>query len=127
MNESQRAVIAAKLANMQRGAVKGNQYAAKNKSANLPISFTADNISQEDAVNKRWNTNANLQLYKVETKTAANLLNVSPRLVAAVKAVERAAPELVKEIERGEKTVHEAEADLHCRVLTIPGLLTSRK
>ena len=97
MNESQRAVIAAKLANMKRTDTL-KQY----RSANLPL----ENPSQAKA---------------------AELLNVSPRIIRAVKAIERAAPELVKEIERGEKTVHEAEKDLHCRVLTIPGLLTSRK
>jgi hypothetical protein len=81
LNESQRAVIAARLANMTKGNPTGaNQW----KSANLPIST----ISQEDA---------------------AELLNVSPRIIRAVKAVERAAPELVEKIERGEMTAHEAE------------------
>jgi len=90
LNESQRAVIAAKLANM----------------------------TKRDAINKRWNTTANLQLYengKIEVSTAAELLNVSPRLVAAVKAVEREAPELVEKIERGEMTAHEAEKKIKQR------------
>jgi hypothetical protein len=52
---------------------------------------------------------ANLQTPKISQEDAADLLNVSPRLVATVKAVEREAPELVEKIERGEMTVHEAE------------------
>jgi site-specific DNA-methyltransferase (adenine-specific) len=39
---------------------------------------------------------------------AAEMLNVSPRTVATVKAVERAAPELVGRMERGEMSAHEA-------------------
>jgi hypothetical protein len=37
---------------------------------------------------------ANLHLENISQSTAAELLNVSPRLVATVKAVEREAPEL---------------------------------
>jgi hypothetical protein len=90
LNESQRAVIAAKLANMTRGGDTGkNQYS-------------------------EWQS-ANLQNGKINQSTAAELLNVSPRLVAAVKAVERAAPELVEKIERGEMTAHEAEKKIKQR------------
>jgi 16S rRNA G966 N2-methylase RsmD len=83
LNESQRAVIAARLANMTRGNPTGsNQW----KSANLP------NSSEE-----------------VSQSAAAKLLNVSPRIIRSVKAVEREAPELISKIERGEMTAHEAE------------------
>jgi hypothetical protein len=58
---------------------------------------------------RRSNQGANLHLENISKSTAAELLNVSPRLVAAVKAVEREAPELVEKIERGEMTAHEAE------------------
>jgi Mn-dependent DtxR family transcriptional regulator len=59
----------------------------------------------------KQNRSANLQNgeYAVSQSTAAELLNVSPRLVATVKAVEREAPELISKIERGEMTAHEAE------------------
>jgi len=61
-----RAVIAARLANMTRGGDTGkNQYS-------------------------EWQS-ANLQNGKINQSTAAELLNVSPRLVATVKAVEREA------------------------------------
>ena len=86
LNESQRAVIAARLANMTRGNPHGWD-AVNSKSANLQ--------NREDG--------------KISQSTAAELLNVSPRLVATVKAVEREAPELVEKIERGEMTAHEAE------------------
>jgi hypothetical protein len=39
-------------------------------------------MTKRDAINKRWNTTANLQLYengKMEVSTAAELLNVSPQ------------------------------------------------
>lgn len=49
---------------------------------------------------------ANWHVYRFE---AASMLNVSPRTVARVKAVEKAAPELIVKIERGEMTAHEAE------------------
>jgi len=71
-------VIAAKLANMTRGGIRPGQNTKTSQIANLQFE---GEISQS---------------------TAAELLNVSPRLVAAVKAVERAAPELVEKIERGE-------------------------
>jgi hypothetical protein len=63
LNESQRAVIAAKLANMKR-----TDTLKQNRSANLQ----------------------NGECEAVSQSTAAELLNVSPRLVATVKAVERA-------------------------------------
>jgi hypothetical protein len=48
---------------------------------------------------------ANLHLENISQSTAAELLNVSPRLVATVKAVEREAPELVEKIARGDFSV----------------------
>jgi len=79
LNESQRAVAAAKLANMKWGG------------------------------DRRSNQDANLHLETLSKSTAAELFNVSPRLIATVKAIEREAPELVEKIEHGEMTVHEAE------------------
>jgi hypothetical protein len=91
LNESQRAVIAAKLANMTRGGIRPGQNTKTSQTANLQF---------EGEINQ---------------STAAELLNVSPRLVAAVKAVEREAPELVEKIERGEMTAHEAEKKIKQR------------
>jgi hypothetical protein len=59
------AVIAARLANMRRGDFHGNQY--------------------------QQVVSANLHTPKISQEDAADLLNVSPRLVATVKAVEREA------------------------------------
>jgi N6-adenosine-specific RNA methylase IME4 len=50
---------------------------------------------------------ANLHLELTRTEAAAKL-NVSPRTVASVKQVERDAPELIPQMERGEMTVNQA-------------------
>jgi len=76
LTESQRAVIAAKLANMPAGRPGRN-------SANLPSFAT----SQAEA---------------------AEALNVSPRTLRYVKAIEERAPELIERIARGEMTVNRA-------------------
>lgn len=77
LSESQRAVVASKLANMELG---DNQYTG---SANL-------HTLQE----------------------SADLLNVSRRTVATVKAIEKSAPELISKIESGEITAHEAQKEI---------------
>lgn len=82
LNESQRAVIAARLANMTAG---GDKRSEKYHSADLPNDQPS--ISQPQA---------------------AEMLNVSERLVRTVKAVERQAPELIEKIERGEITAGRA-------------------
>jgi len=75
LNESQRAVIAARIANMKRG---------NPKFTNRPIG-----------------------LFKTQTE-ASKILNVSERTIKRVKQVEREAPELLPEIEKGNLTVHKA-------------------
>jgi N6-adenosine-specific RNA methylase IME4 len=50
---------------------------------------------------------ANLHL-EITRKEAATMLNVSPRTIATVKAIEREAPELLPRLESGEMTAHEA-------------------
>jgi hypothetical protein len=82
LNESQRAVIAARLANMPLG---GAIYRSEK------------------------NNGVQICTPKISLEQSAELLNVSRRTVAAVKAVEREAPELIKKIESGEMTAHEAE------------------
>lgn len=100
LNESQRAVIAARLANMtysdgailmhlKHGHASANLHWHKNKSGENSPSFSLEQ--------------------------AAEMLNVGRRTVATVKAVERAAPELVKAIERGEMTAHEAQKKIRER------------
>lgn len=80
LNESQRAVIASRLANMQLG---DNQY--KSGSANLPT------LSQPEA---------------------AKILNISPRILRTVKAIEHESPELIEKIINGETTVNKAIRDI---------------
>lgn len=77
LDESQRAVIASRVANMTRGEFHGNQY--REVSANLPI----PPLSQSEA---------------------ASLFNVSERMIRTVKAIEREAPERIPEIESGAMT-----------------------
>jgi len=77
LNETQRAVIGARIANMQMG---DNQY--KTGSANLQT-----HVSQPEA---------------------AKQLNVSPRMIATVKEIERKAPEFISRMERGEITANQA-------------------
>lgn len=81
LTESQRAAVAAKLANIEPGQFVGNQHVP---SANLPTPA----VSQADA---------------------AKLLNVSTRSVtAAKKVIEEAAPELVQAMDEGRASVSAA-------------------
>jgi hypothetical protein len=85
LNETQRASIAAKLANMQSGANPGNSNAVKNKneSANLPTG-----ISQTQA---------------------ADMLNVSERSLRTAKKVqEEAIPEITERMSSGEMSLNSA-------------------
>lgn len=81
LNETQRAVVGSRLANMERGGDGSNQHS---KSANLHNS-------------------------KVSQSEAATMMNVSPRMVATVKAIEKAAPELMPELEAGRMSANEAQ------------------
>ena len=82
LSESQRAVVASKLANMP-------AHRIDNKSANLRTS-----VSQSQA---------------------AEMLNVSERIVSTIKAIEKAAPELIEKIESGEITAHKATKEVKRR------------
>ena len=85
LNETQRATVAAKLANMTRG---------------------GDKPSKQD---KNFDS-ANLQNRNITQPEAAKLLNVSARLVADAKhVIENAAPEVVKLVEDGKLTVNAAK------------------
>lgn len=94
LNETQRAVVASKIANMPLG---GAIYRS-----------------------------ANLQTDKVSQSEAADMLNVSPRTVASVKAVERAAPDLLPKLESGEMSAHEATKEVQNRkAIDNPALYSS--
>lgn len=79
MNESQRAVVASRLANMTR-----NDTLKQNTDVSID---TSEKISME---------------------RAAEMMNVGRATVARVKAVEKSAPELIEKIERGEMTAAKA-------------------
>lgn len=86
LNESQRAMVAARIANMDRGSQEGNLKASKNKPANLPIS---SGISQSDA---------------------AELLNAGERSLRSAKAViDHGIPSLTKAVDSGKLPVSTAE------------------
>lgn len=80
LNESQRAVVAAKIANLSRGRPSENRQNCL--------------ITQDDA---------------------AELLNISPRLIRTVKAVEKEAPELIDKIAVGEMSASEALKQIKLR------------
>lgn len=97
LNESQRAVVAGRLANMTHSDGAKITNSKKNAYANL----------QE---RKAWDARG-----AMSQSRAAEMLNVSPRTVATVKAVEKAAPELIEKIERGEMTAHEAQKTMKAK------------
>ena len=82
LNESQRAVTASMIANMKVGG------------------------------DRRSNHSANLQNDIVSQSEAASMLNVSPRLVAMVKAIEKAAPEYIDRMMSGAMTANEAQKEI---------------
>ncbi|WP_127142864.1 Spo0J and IME4 domain-containing protein [Pelagibacterium montanilacus] len=87
LNESQRAMVAAKIARLERGRPRTQDKPAPEKPADLPVSKDAS-IKQADA---------------------ADALHVSERSVrTARQVIESAAPEVVAAIERGELTVSAA-------------------
>ena len=83
LNESQRAMVAAKLANIER----------------------------EDTL-KQGSRSANLPIGKISQTQAAKLLNVSDRSIRDAKSILKDAPEKVKAIEYGERTVHQVKRDI---------------
>jgi hypothetical protein len=87
LNETQRAIVASKIANMQQGGTGSNQY--QSRSANLQVSIP----------------------------NAAKMMNVSERTVASVKAIERDAPELLPKMEAGTMRVSQAIKQINNPVL----------
>jgi ParB-like chromosome segregation protein Spo0J len=82
LKESQRAVIAMRIANMTHGG------------------------------DRKSDQGANLRLEKVSQQQAADMLNVSPRAVSDAKAVERDAPELAQQVLEGKMSVHAAKKQI---------------
>ena len=89
LSESQRAAVAAKIANMERS---DTQF--------------------KSAETEEIGGSANLPNRKVSQSEAAKLLNVSERSVRSIKRIMREAPEKVKEIEKGEKTINRAVEEI---------------
>jgi N6-adenosine-specific RNA methylase IME4 len=82
LNESQRAMIGAKLANISHGGDR-----------------------KSDQV-------ANLPLDKITQPQAAKLLNVSDRIIRDAKVILKEAPEKVQSIEHGKRTVHQVKREI---------------
>jgi len=87
LNESQRAMVAARLANLN----KSDTLRQGSRPANLPIGA----VSQPEA---------------------AELLNVGERTVRDAKLIEREAPVLAEQVMRGEKSVHAAKQEIRPHV-----------
>jgi hypothetical protein len=85
LSESQRAIAAAKIANMKSG---------------------------ERTDLAHCQPSANLHSPQISLESSAKMMNVSRRAVADVKKIMRDAPEKIAEIERGEKTVHGAMVEI---------------
>jgi 16S rRNA G966 N2-methylase RsmD len=104
LNESQRAVVAGRLANMRHGGDRKNQV------ANLPLDnqrYTCPYCNQ-DYYGKGGHICKQVPVY-ISQSQAAEMLNVSDRTIRTVKAVERQAPELIQEIEKGNLNAHQAQ------------------
>jgi len=93
LDASQRAMVATKLATLQQG-----RPAGENKPANLPV-YSQDAEKQEIPT----------QNIAISQPEAAKMLNVSERQVRNAAQLRREAPpEIIEQVERGEKTVHAA-------------------
>lgn len=131
LNETQRAVVAGRLANMTKSDAANTRW---NASANLQLHSKIE-CGDCHNPNPKWKQTDNApderefmqctycgytilapgQSAKITQASAAAMLNVSPRTVASVKAVERKAPDLLERMERGEMTAHEAEKEVKTR------------
>ena len=113
LNETQRGLVASRLANMERGNFHGNQH--KEVSANLRIpteserAVIANKLAEEsDKWAERIRQHTGSFKPTIKQSEAAEMLNVSERTIQTVKAVEREAPELLPLMEAGKMTAHEA-------------------
>lgn len=91
LTESQRAVVAEKIANIQNGEFVGNQHVSRGAPIGAP---------QIDTPNSHKP--------KVTQREAADMMNVSRRAVQRVKEIKKTKPELINKIESGEITVNKA-------------------
>lgn len=98
LSTGQRAMVAAKMANMRQGNSTGsNQH--ERKAANLPVS----SVSQSEA---------------------ATRLNVSERIVRDAVSIQRESPELAKQVEAGTITVNAAKERIREERKTLNACLT---
>jgi hypothetical protein len=105
LSTGQRAMVAAKMANLSIGDNRG-AHRPKEGFANLPT-LTASSVSQSEAAIK---------------------LNVSPRLVADAKTIQRESPELAAKVEAGTITVHAAKERInHTREKSVDPLSSGRE
>ena len=117
LNESQRAMVAAELANMRHG---GDRKGEKNQAANLRLDPKEESIDCPTSGKVAENSESPENLRKVNKENAtqndaisqsaaAKMLNVSERQVQnAAKLRREAAPEVVEQVKRGEKSIHAA-------------------
>ena len=99
LTESQRAMVASNIANLP-------PHRPQNKSANLPTSISPFKNQHETRKVEKVDSG-------ISQSEAAKQVNVSERLVRdAVKLRREAPPEIVSQVERGEKTIHAALDEL---------------
>ena len=102
LSESQRAAIAAEIANMRRGYNKQEEY------ANLRISQSQSHkgVATDGNFGKE---SKSTDLPRISQKEAAKMMNVSQRSVnTAAKILKEASPEVVQQVKDGKKTLNAA-------------------
>jgi len=100
LNESQRAMIASEIANLQHG---GNN---RKQPANLPVA----NSLQDKELGEGGGFSASLP--QVTQAEAAKMLNVSERSVrTATKIKKEASPEVIQQVKEGKKSLHAAHSE----------------
>ena len=98
LDESQRAMVADKLANMRQG-----------ERTDLQTSGKFAEGSEPSANLRKVNKGNSMQSGTISQLAAAKMLNVSERQVQSAAQLRREAPpEIIEQVERGEKTVHAA-------------------
>jgi hypothetical protein len=117
LSESQRAMIAEELANMRHG---GDRKSGENQAANLRLDPQGESIdcptsgkgtedSEPSANLRKVNKGNTARSGAISQSAAAKMLNVSERQVQnAAKLRREAAPEVVEQVKRGEKSIHAA-------------------
>ena len=115
LNESQRAVVAERLATMNLG---DNQHKSGCTNLDTHLNANLQKITDDEfdkkvklPSNYDWNSNPK-NSHGVSLQQAASLLNVSRSNVANVREIKAKAPERIAEIESGAKTVHQVQVEI---------------